>query len=60
MPANTSSACRYELAIHFNPVCAEAYNNLGVLHKERDNLERAVQCYTAALALRPNFPQVCV
>ena len=48
----------YEQTLHFNPACAEAYNNLGVLYKERDNLERAVECYMAALTIRPNFPQV--
>lgn len=36
----------------------QALNNLGVLHRERGNLERAAQCYTAALQIRPNFPQV--
>jgi len=35
----------------------QALNNLGVLHRERGNLERAAQCYTAALQIRPNFPQ---
>ncbi len=29
------------------PACAQ----------ERDNLERAMECYTAALTVRPNFPQ---
>lgn len=35
----------YELALHFNPQCAEACNNLGVIYKDRDNLEKAVECY---------------
>jgi Tetratricopeptide repeat len=39
-------------------VAVQALNNLGVLHRERGNLERAAQCYTAALQIRPNFPQV--
>jgi Flp pilus assembly protein TadD len=47
----------YEMAVQFNPHCAEAHNNLGVIYKERDNLERAVECYTAALSVKPNFPQ---
>lgn len=25
--------------------------------QERDNLERAMECYAAALSARPNFPQ---
>ncbi len=48
----------YEMAAALNPACAEALNNLGVLHRERGNLERASHCYTAALQIRPNFPQV--
>jgi len=47
----------YELAIHFNPSCCEAYNNLGVIYKDRDNLERAIQCYLAALNVNPKFSQ---
>lgn len=35
----------YELAFHFNPHCAEACNNLGVIYKDRDNLDKAVECY---------------
>jgi tetratricopeptide (TPR) repeat protein len=35
----------YELALHFNPRCAEACNNLGVIYKDRDNLDKAVECY---------------
>lgn len=35
----------YELALHFNPQCAEACNNLGVIYKDRDNLDKAVECY---------------
>ncbi len=35
----------YELALHFNPHCPEACNNLGVIYKDRDNLDRAVECY---------------
>ncbi len=29
----------------------------GVLYREQGNMERAVQCYQAALNVRPNFPQ---
>ncbi|KAI7988160.1 putative UDP-N-acetylglucosamine--peptide N-acetylglucosaminyltransferase SPINDLY [Camellia lanceoleosa] len=32
----------YELAFHFNPHCAE---DLGVIYKDRDNLDKAVECY---------------
>ena len=39
----------YELAFHFNPLCAEACNNLGVIYKDRENLDKAVECYQAIL-----------
>uniref|UniRef100_A0A453N901 protein O-GlcNAc transferase n=1 Tax=Aegilops tauschii subsp. strangulata TaxID=200361 RepID=A0A453N901_AEGTS len=47
----------YELALHFNPRCAEACNNLGVIYKDRDNLDKAVECYQMALSIKPNFSQ---
>jgi tetratricopeptide (TPR) repeat protein len=47
----------YELAIHFNPLCCEAYNNLGVIYKDLDNLDRSIQCYQSALAINPKFSQ---
>ncbi|KAL6564624.1 hypothetical protein OROMI_016074 [Orobanche minor] len=48
----------YELAFHFNPHYVETCNNLGVIHKDRDNLDRAVQCYQAKhLSTKPNFSQ---
>ena len=47
----------YELGIHFNPVCCEAYNNLGVIFKDSDNLERATECYKSALQINPQFSQ---
>lgn len=47
----------YELGIHFNPVCCEAYNNLGVIFKDSDNLERATECYDSALQINPHFSQ---
>lgn len=37
----------YELALFFNPNCAEAFNNLGVIYKDKDNLHKAVECYEA-------------
>ncbi|CAL5390926.1 unnamed protein product [Camellia sinensis] len=33
----------YEPAFHFNPHCAEACNNLGVIYKDCDNLDKAVE-----------------
>lgn len=54
---NYRAIWHYELAIHFNPYCCEAYNNLGVIYKEQDNLEKAVMCYQSALAINPKFSQ---
>ena len=42
----------YELALHFNPHCAEACNNLGVIYKDRDNLDKAVECYQVGLVIK--------
>lgn len=42
----------YELGLHFNPLCAEACNNLGVIYKDRDNLDKAVECYQVGLLNR--------
>ena len=33
----------YELALMLDPACAEAHNNLGVVHKERENMEVRVR-----------------
>lgn len=41
----------YELALHFNSHCAEACNNLGVIYKDRDNLDKAVECYTVSISI---------
>jgi Flp pilus assembly protein TadD len=54
---NVQAIVFYELAFHFNPHCAEACNNLGVLYKDRDNLDKAVECYQMALSIKPNFAQ---
>ncbi|VAI43453.1 unnamed protein product [Triticum turgidum subsp. durum] len=53
----TKAIVFYELALHFNPRCAEACNNLGVIYKDRDNLDKAVECYQMALSIKPNFSQ---
>lgn len=45
----------YELAFHFNPHCVEACNNLGVIYKDRDNLDKAVECYQAFFLERNNL-----
>ncbi|KAM3296288.1 hypothetical protein ACQJBY_038554 [Aegilops geniculata] len=53
----TKAIVFYELALHFNPRCAEACNNLGVIYKDRDNLDKAVECYQMALSIKSNFSQ---
>jgi hypothetical protein len=35
----------YDISLHFNPHCAKACNNLGVIYKDRDNLDKDVECY---------------
>lgn len=45
----------YETAIAWKPKCAEAHNNLGVIYKERGNLQKAILNYEKALVANPNF-----
>jgi len=33
-------------------------NNAGVIYRERNELERASECYLQAINIRPSFPQV--
>ena len=47
----------YETTLKLRPQCAEAWNNLGVLHREKNNVERAVECYVRAVSINPNFAQ---
>ena len=47
----------YEMAVAFNPGCAQAYNNLGVIYKDRGNLEKSIFYYLEALKANPNFAQ---
>jgi len=47
----------YEMAILLDPNCAEAHNNLGVLAKDRGNLDQAMAHYHQALQANPNFSQ---
>ncbi|KAK4582753.1 hypothetical protein RGQ29_025789 [Quercus rubra] len=53
----TKAIVFYELAIHFNPHCAEACNNLGVIYKDRDNLDKAVECINWLCQSNRNFSQ---
>jgi tetratricopeptide (TPR) repeat protein len=57
LPYRHPAVICYELAIHFNPFCCEAFNNLGVIYKDRDNLEKAIECYRSALGINPTFSQ---
>ena len=45
----TEAIIAYEMALAFNPRCAQAYNNLGVIYKDKGQLDRAVQCYQNAV-----------
>lgn len=44
--------------LHIDCRCAEACNNLGVLYKDLEAMELAMQSYRLALTMRPNFPEV--
>ena len=43
------------LAIKQNPMCAEAYSNLGNVYKERGQLQDALENYRHAVRLKPDF-----
>jgi protein O-GlcNAc transferase len=43
------------LAIKANPMCAEAYSNLGNVLKERGHLDEALSNYRHAVRLKPDF-----
>ncbi|KFD57447.1 hypothetical protein M514_01550 [Trichuris suis] len=43
------------MAIKANPLCAEAYSNLGNVYKERNQLVEAVENYRHAVRLKPDF-----
>ena len=47
----------YEMAVLFDSKCAEAYNNLGVIYKDRGNLDQAIHFYHEALQANPAFSQ---
>ncbi|KAK4481646.1 hypothetical protein RD792_012553, partial [Penstemon davidsonii] len=50
----------YGEMLKFDMVIEKACNNLGVIYKDRDNLDKAVECYQAslmALSIKPNFSQ---
>jgi tetratricopeptide (TPR) repeat protein len=65
LPPQTSHKDRailfYELACHFSPKgCAEALNNLGVLYREKGNMEKAGMCYVKALEINPQCARTIV
>lgn len=43
------------LAIKANPLCAEAYSNLGNVYKENGDLDKALENYRHAVRLKPDF-----
>ena len=51
------SIIAYHVATQLNPKCAEAYNNLGVVYKDRGNLEKSILYYQSALTINPSFSQ---
>jgi protein O-GlcNAc transferase len=49
-----SAASMIEKAILANPTYAEAYNNLGVLHRDAGNISLAVDAYEHCLQIDPD------
>ena len=45
----------YKRAIHIDPNCAEAYNNIGNIYKEAGNLDSAIENYLTAIKLDPVY-----
>ena len=43
----------YQAALHTDPGCAAAWNNLGTWHQERGERPAAAECYRRALAIDP-------
>ncbi|VDO92358.1 unnamed protein product [Soboliphyme baturini] len=43
------------LALKANPICAEAYSNLGNVYKERGQLMEALENYRHSIKLKPDF-----
>ena len=39
----------YQMAVHFNPNNSRALNNLGIVYKNIDNLEKSVECFMQCL-----------
>ncbi len=57
----TDALIAYEMALAFNPKCAQAYNNLGVIYKDKGFLDRSIQCYQNAVHfVAPAPPHACV
>ncbi|CAN0847167.1 Probable UDP-N-acetylglucosamine--peptide N-acetylglucosaminyltransferase SPINDLY [Linum grandiflorum] len=54
MQYDTALSC-YEKAALERPMYAEAYCNMGVIYKNRGDLESAIACYERCLAVSPNF-----
>ena len=45
----------FKKAISINPNNAEAYNNLGNVHKDQGKLEEAIIAYTKAISVKPAY-----
>lgn len=50
----------YQRAIQIQPNYPQAHCNMGVIYKERGELEVAISCYEKALVASPNFAIVQV
>ena len=47
----------FKKAISINPNNAEAYNNLGNVHKDQGMLEEAIEAFKQAVTIKPDFAE---
>ena len=47
----------YQKAINLNPAFADSYNNLGIIFKEKGQIDKAITCYQKALDLNPGLAE---
>ena len=46
----------FEIAVTINPNYAEAYYNLGLVARGKDNFNLAIKSYRSAISIQPNYP----
>ena len=51
------SRLRHKKSIDIDPGSAEAFNNIGNALQEQGNVERAIEAFKQAIAIRPNYAE---